>query len=115
MPLITDQIMKQMNRIGEPRVTTQESTLTAPQEGLDFGSIGLILAMLMGMNQGGPGAGLPDIATGGGLGGTATGSVGLGGLAGASPLATAGAPQVDPQTLQLLMSILGGGSGFGRP
>ena len=113
--LITEKIMEQMNRIGEPRVTTQESTLTAPQEGLDLGSMGLILTLLLGLGQGQAGGGLPglpgpsDIATG--LPPT-TGLVGPT-AGGAPPLVADGAPPINPQTLQMLMSMISGGGGRG--
>lgn len=117
MPLITDKIMEQMRSIGEPRVTTQESTVTAPQEGLDMGSMGLILAMLLGMNPQAGGAGLPgvgQIATGPppvtGFAGPTVGSAGLPGLG--SLGGGSGTPQINPQALQLLMSIISG-SGAG--
>lgn len=113
--LITEKIMEQMNRIGEPRVTTQESTLTAPQEGLDLGSMGLILTLLLGLGQGTPGAGLPNVATGLAPASTIVGSDSFIGptAGGAPPLVADGAPPINPQTLQMLMSMLGGaGRGF---
>ena len=43
MPLYADKVLQQMRKIGEPRVTTEETTLTEPEEPLDMMSLGMLL------------------------------------------------------------------------
>jgi hypothetical protein len=42
-----------MARAGQPKVTTTETETEIPDEGIDWGSMGLLLAMLLGGNTGG--------------------------------------------------------------
>jgi hypothetical protein len=50
---ISKSIMNQMARAGQPKVTTTETETEIPDEGIDWGSMGLLLAMLLGGNTGG--------------------------------------------------------------
>ena len=104
MESIADLIMNQMAQAGKPRTTT--STITAPNEPLDLGSLGLLLFMLLQQNKAGaagqqgpsdfalsqltpqlPTLPQPGLATGGTPSSFATG-------------------QMNP--MQLMMAILGG-------
>lgn len=58
MPLISEKILEQMQKIGQPRKITQ--TTTQPSEPFDIGQLGILLALLFLMKgqQGGTSLGI---------------------------------------------------------
>lgn len=53
MPLYADKVLEQMRNIGEPRKTTETTTMTQPEEPLDMMSLGMLLYfMTQGQGQG---------------------------------------------------------------
>jgi hypothetical protein len=128
MSLLGKKIMDQMNKIGEPRKTT--TTMEVPKQGIDFGQLGLLLAMMLNQpgNQGGQQES-PLNLVGAGMGGAGTGAGGAGvlsnsasGGAGASAgTGAAGSASVSPfadmnpaQISNLLQGVVGMPSGVGN-
>ena len=80
MPGIADIIMQQMATAGQPRIAKETSTVTAPGEGLDIGSIIMMLMMSQLFKGKGPATG-PGLPIAPPMGGPAldTGLLGMGG------------------------------------
>lgn len=132
MPGIADIIMQQMATAGQPRIAKETSTLTTPGEGLDIGSIIMMLMMsqlfkgkgppipgiesapmpdfgLMGMGGGGPmpgGGGLPGPMAGPGPDFGLMGGSSNVGMPTPPTDISAGIPLQAPQNLQDLMMIV---------
>lgn len=131
MPGIADIIMQQMGTAGQPRIARETSTVTAPGEGLDIGSI-MMMLMMSQLFKGEPPPGGEFLGTTGGVPQGRDVPPGLaelmsGGFPGASPMGggvpspnvgtptppalapmdtSAGIPLQAPQNLQDLMAIV---------
>lgn len=120
MPGIADLILKQMATAGQPRIAKETSTVTAPGEGLDIGSIIMMLMMSQMFKGKGPATG-PGLPIAPPMGGPAldTGLLGMGGgglpgpMAGPGPDLGMGGGSGD--ILGLLTSLIGGGGANPMP